>query len=299
MKSITRKISNYNFSSRNGQSITYIVMHFTGNQNDTALNNANYFGGGNRNASAHYFVDNDNIVQVVEDNNASWNCGDGNGAYGITNQNSIAIEMCGTGGDISVATESNTLELVKYLMDKYNVSLDRVVRHYDSSRKICPSPWSGNSWSRWYEFKGKLTGNSNNVSTPVAPIVEESIDVIYQVYTNGRWLPNVKNLEDYAGIWNQPAQGVYANVSKGHIRYRVHTLWGNWLPWVTDRQDYAGILGTNIDGLQMELIDLPGYSANYRVYVGGRWLPWVLDLEDYAGLYGQAIEGIQVQIIKR
>jgi hypothetical protein len=130
-------------------------------------------------------------------------------------------------------------------------------------------------------------------------IVKENIDVIYQTYTNGRWLPNVVNLSDYAGLCGQPTQGVYANVSRGHIRYRVRTLWGNWLPWVTDRQDYAGILGYNMDGLQMELIDLPGYSVRYRTYVGGRWLPWVLDLEDYAGLYGQAIEEIQVEIIKR
>ena len=131
------------------------------------------------------------------------------------------------------------------------------------------------------------------------PIVAENIDVTYQVYTNGRWLSNVKNLENYAGLYGQAAQCIYANTNKGYIKYRVHTLNGNWLPFVIDRQDYAGILGTNIDGLQMELIALPGYSVKYRAYVGGRWLPWVLDLEDYAGIYGQAIEGIQVQIIKR
>ncbi|HAK42772.1 MAG TPA: hypothetical protein DCM59_08835 [Clostridium sp.] len=141
-------------------------------------------------------------------------------------------------------------------------------------------------------------------SKPVVPpskteVAIENIDVTYQVYTNGRWLPNVINLSDYAGIWGQPVSGVYANLSKGSIKYRVHTLGGNWLPWVTDRQDYAGILGTNIDGLQMELIDLQGYSVNYRTYVDGRWLPWVLDLEDYAGLYGQAIEEIQVEIVNK
>ncbi|HAK41628.1 MAG TPA: hypothetical protein DCM59_01415, partial [Clostridium sp.] len=113
-------------------------------------------------------------------------------------------------------------------------------------------------------YNGEATKSESIVPTPKIEETTENIDVTYQVYTNGRWLPNVKNLEDYAGLWGQPVQCVYANVSKGHIRYRVHTLWGNWLPWVTDRQDYAGILGTNIDGLQMELIDLPGYSVNYR-----------------------------------
>jgi hypothetical protein len=131
------------------------------------------------------------------------------------------------------------------------------------------------------------------------PIVEKNIDVTYQVYSNGRWLPNVVNLEDYAGIYGQPIQGVYANLDKGSIKYRTHTQWGDWLPWVIDRQDYAGILGTNIDGLQMQISGLSGYNVKYRVYVGGRWLPWVMGLEDYAGIYGQAIEGIQVQVIKR
>ena len=299
MAKITKKISNYNFSSRNGNSIKYIVMHFTGNQNDTALGNANYFGGGNRNASAHYFVDNDNIVQVVEDSNSSWNCGDGNGMYGITNQNSIAIEMCSTDGDISTDTENNTRELVKYLMDKYNVSLDRVVRHYDASRKICPAPWSKDNWSKWNKFKSKLSGNGNiNTIVPEAPPVRENIDVTYRVYTNGRWLPNVINLNDYAGLYGKAVQGIYANLSKGKIKYRVH-INDRWLPWVIDRQDYAGILGTNIDGLQMELLELEDYSVKYRVYVSGRWLPWVVDLEDYAGIYGKAIEGIQVEVIRR
>lgn len=38
-----------------------------------------------------------------------------------------------------------------------------------------------------------------------------AINVTYQVYTGGRWLPNVTNLTDYAGIYGSPIQGVYAN----------------------------------------------------------------------------------------
>lgn len=167
MKSITKKISKYNFSSRNGQSVKYIVMHFTGNKTDIALNNANYFGGGNRDASAHYFVDNTSIVQVVEENNASWHCGDGNGKYGITNQNSIGIEMCGTNGEIATATESNAIDLVKHLMTKYNIPMDRVVRHYDASRKVCPSPWSNSNWSKWNEFKNKIGKQSTSVTKEI------------------------------------------------------------------------------------------------------------------------------------
>jgi len=124
-----------------------------------------------------------------------------------------------------------------------------------------------------------------------------AVDVTYQVYTAGRWLPNVNNLNDHAGIYGSPIQGVIANLSEGTIHYRVHTVNGSWLPWVFDREDYAGIYGHNIDGLQMQVIGVSGQQARYRAYVGGRWLSWVTELEDYAGIYGQSIECIQVEII--
>lgn len=122
-------------------------------------------------------------------------------------------------------------------------------------------------------------------------------NVTYQVYAGGRWLPNVINLSDYAGIYGTPIQGVYANLDKGSIQYRTHTQGGAWLPWVSDRSDYAGILDKNIDGIQMKISGLSGYDVKYRAYVGGRWLPGVVGLEDYAGIYGQSIEAIQVEIV--
>lgn len=157
MSKIVRMISSYNYSSRDGNSIKYIVLHYTGNKGDTAKNNGTYFCGGDRNASAHYFADDDEIVQVVEEYNSAWAVGDGKGAYGITNQNSISIEMCcDKNGNITEKTEANTIELVKSLMNKYNVPINNVVRHYDASRKTCPN-WSPNNWSRWNTFKQKLS----------------------------------------------------------------------------------------------------------------------------------------------
>jgi len=160
MLDITKQISNYNFSSRNGIEIKYIVIHDTGNLTDSAAGNANYFSQG-RQASAHYFVDDNSIYQLVEDNNASWHCGDGAGKYGITNHNSIGVEMCRVNGNVTPATEANTVELIKYLIKKYNVILDDVRRHYDASRKNCPSSFSANNWARWDSFKQKLTGGVN------------------------------------------------------------------------------------------------------------------------------------------
>ncbi|MCH1964447.1 N-acetylmuramoyl-L-alanine amidase [Clostridium perfringens] len=108
----------------------YIVIHDTGNYDDTDEGNANYFCTGHRRASAHYFVDEDSITQVVREHDSAFHCGDGYGKYGITNSNSIGIEMCKTKGDISEQTIENTLWLVKDIQKKYGIPNDKVVRHY-------------------------------------------------------------------------------------------------------------------------------------------------------------------------
>lgn len=160
MLTIQKMISDYNFSSRQGSDIEYLIFHYTGNKGDSALNNAKYFNACNRNASAHFFVDDENIYQVVNLNNSAWAVGDGKGAYGILNRNSVSIEMCcNSEGFISETTEANALELGKYLMDLYGIDLDHVVRHYDASRKICPN-WTNNNWERWLNFKSKLAGTT-------------------------------------------------------------------------------------------------------------------------------------------
>lgn len=153
MLKIQKKISPYNHYNYNV--VKYIVIHDVGTRS-TAKNNADYFYGGDRGASAHYFVDDISIWQVVKDDDGAWHVGDGYGKYGIDNQNSIGIEMCLPTGVVTYKTELNTLELTLYLMKKYNVPAKRVVRHYDASRKQCSKQFSKNNWKRWKEFKKKI-----------------------------------------------------------------------------------------------------------------------------------------------
>jgi len=138
---ITKMISKYNFESRSGNAIKYIVLHYTGNQTDTAKNNANYFATGNRGASAHYFVDETSIYQSVEDSAAAWhvgkNYGSGNLFGKCTNKNSIGIEMCSKNGAITSKTITQAVELTRYLMAMYAIPIDNVVRHYDVCSKKC------------------------------------------------------------------------------------------------------------------------------------------------------------------
>ncbi|HJB34481.1 MAG TPA: N-acetylmuramoyl-L-alanine amidase [Candidatus Blautia merdipullorum] len=84
-----------NYSSGNSGRL-YIVIHYTGNESDSAAGNANYFKNKNRGASAYLFVDKSNVYEVVSLNNTAWAVGVnyGGNLFGIcTNRNSISIEL--------------------------------------------------------------------------------------------------------------------------------------------------------------------------------------------------------------
>jgi glucan-binding YG repeat protein len=158
LKDIQQQIINYNKTARSSKPI-YIVIHDTGDPGATAQNEHDYFAGGNRDASADFFVDSNDIIQIIDtDSHYSWHCGDGRGVYGISNSNSLGIEMClESNGNPSDETVQNTIDLTRYLMDKYDIDIDHVVRHYDASRKSCPNSFMANSWARWRDFKDRLS----------------------------------------------------------------------------------------------------------------------------------------------
>ena len=156
MLSIQKLLINYNFSVRNGP-IKYICIHDVGAVS-TAINNRNYFNSGEVGASADFFIDSKNIIQLIDYiKNYGWSVGDGKGKYGIANNNSLSIEMCLEANlKPSTTTVTNTIELVQKLMKELNIPLERVVRHYDASHKNCPGSFSANNWLLWTEFKKQL-----------------------------------------------------------------------------------------------------------------------------------------------
>ncbi len=166
MLEIQRKLTPYNFTKMSGKQNFYIVIHYCGAVG-TAKNNVDYFASQKLSASATYFVDEKSIWQCVEDYNKAWHCGgglQGSGGHAFfkkcTNSNSIGIEMCckkTSSGQwyFEPATVENTVELTRYLMQKYNIPADRVIRHYDVTGKICPEPYVRNEQA-WNDFKNML-----------------------------------------------------------------------------------------------------------------------------------------------
>src|SRR5579875_3671803 len=65
-----------------------VVIHETATPNATAQNEVNYFKGGNRNASAHYFVDDTTIIRDIPEDEMAWHAGP------TANRRYLSIEIC-------------------------------------------------------------------------------------------------------------------------------------------------------------------------------------------------------------
>lgn len=127
---------------RNKSNIKFIVIHYTGNPGEGANANAHYkyLQSATRYGSAHYFVDDHEIIQVIGDSTTAWAVGDNQGygraLNGCTNENSISVEMCINSDGNFDKTYFNTVELFKELKRLYPSA--KICRHYDVSRKKCP-----------------------------------------------------------------------------------------------------------------------------------------------------------------
>lgn len=185
---IKENITTRNYTRGNNRSIKYIVVHYVGAVS-TAKNNSDYFKSIYRGASAHYFVDDNDIYRVVRDEDIAWHCGTTGKYYSnCRNSNSIGIEMCcyNNNGilDISENIVNRTIELVKELMAKYKIPAENVIRHYDITHKCCPAPFVNNP-SRWNDFKNRLGGTVSN--TPSSNNGNKSNEEIANEVIAGKW----------------------------------------------------------------------------------------------------------------
>ncbi len=159
---------NYRNDARDLSSIKFIVIHYTANNGDTARNNGEYFGREYVGASAHYFVDSKEVIQSVLDKYIAWHCGGSlesshHPLRGIcTNSNSIGVELCSIIQNGKYAFKQETVnlaaELTRYLMSRYNIPANRVIRHYDVTGKTCPAPFVYRE-NQWNNFKRLLVKN--------------------------------------------------------------------------------------------------------------------------------------------
>ena len=154
-----------NYKAGRTNTIEYIVIHYTANNGDTAANNANYFANNaNLEASAHYFVDENEIYQSVEEKDIAWHCGATVYKHpNCRNANSLGVELCSRKDEtgnyyFKAGTVTNAVELTKKLAKKYGIPIGNILRHYDVTGKNCPAPFV-KSESAWEDFKNKIKEN--------------------------------------------------------------------------------------------------------------------------------------------
>ena len=169
-----------------GRSIKYLAIHYTAGSSSApgrALSMKKYWEQAMR-ASADFGVDDRDIYQFNPDllNYKCWSVGDkknpysgGGSLYGVANNsNTISIEICSniqSGASLEAPNHdgwyftdealNNAVKLAKILMRKFNIPIERVVRHYDISGKICPGVIGWNNYF-CYDKNGKRTGKKND-----------------------------------------------------------------------------------------------------------------------------------------
>ena len=179
----------------------------------------------------------------------------------------IAEHFCNTvkANGYKVGVYANLNWFNNYLdYDKLKAKYSIWLAQYNDKAELDCDIWQNHS-------TGRVSGYGKNIDTNI--IFNESVfnskkeddkdkgkitkpDIFYRVRCDGVWLPEVKNLEDYAGLNVKAITYLAIKVSSGNVRYQVHTKIG-WLQKVS---------GYDIDDLEK------GYAVNgikidaYRVY---------------------------------
>lgn len=155
-----------------------IAVHNTANYATARQEAQNMFNNNTKKGTAgvavHYFVDENETYQLLEDNVHGWHAGDG--GVGPGNKEAIAIEICRSlvyNTDQYARAELRAVELVKYLMKKHNIKIDKVQRHYDFAinKKRCPHRMFEGNPRTWNEFLGLVMEEAPKPTEPEKPQV--------------------------------------------------------------------------------------------------------------------------------
>ena len=132
-----------------------IVVHYTANPGTTAEQNRSYFESlaetGETHASSHFIIGiSGEIIQCIPCNEISYASND-------RNSDTISVECCipDESGKFTDETYQSLVELVAWLMGRYDLTTDDVIRHYDVTGKDCPKYFVENS-NAWSDFKTDL-----------------------------------------------------------------------------------------------------------------------------------------------
>lgn len=116
-----------------------ITIHNTNNYQMSAKNLFDWLNNESKDsAGCHYVVDDKEVVDIMPLDWAVYHTGKGND---FGNHYTIAIEICSNlNNDTYLKGQDNAIDLIKRLMDVYNISKDRIYFHNDFDKQAyCPA----------------------------------------------------------------------------------------------------------------------------------------------------------------
>jgi N-acetylmuramoyl-L-alanine amidase CwlA len=132
-----------------------IVIHYTANPGSTARQNRDYFAGlaesHETSASSHFVIGlQGEIVQCIPCNEIAYASNERNG-------DTIAIECCieDESGKFNSDTYRSLVELTSWLIGRYDLCVEDVIRHYDVTGKNCPKYFVEHE-NAWEDFKNDI-----------------------------------------------------------------------------------------------------------------------------------------------
>lgn len=154
-----------------------ITVHNTAND-ASAKNEISYMISNNNYNSFHYAVDDKEIVQGLPLDRNGFHASDG--ANGTGNRKTIGIEICysKSGGDRFIKAEKNAVDLIVYLIKKYNWDISCVKRHYDYApdKKYCPHRTMDLGWDRFLKMiKDKLEDKPKPTTLKIENITNKKV----------------------------------------------------------------------------------------------------------------------------
>ena len=288
---------------RSGRKIEQICLHHMAGRL-TAEQCGKIFQQVGRYGSSHYGIGYDGrIGQYVDETDTAWT-----NSNWDSNCKSVTIETSDNDNSwyVNDTTLNSLIKLVADIAKRNNLGTlvpgKNLTWHSMFTNTSCPGDYLRSKMQYIADEANKINCGSSVPSSNV-------VNVYYRVKTQKHgWLPEVKNLEDYAGWENSPITGLAIRVDKGSIKYRVHIKGGNWLPYVTGcnindfNNGFAGDGKNIIDAVEVYYFtpnDIRPYKkAKYKV----NNYDWQYDSEKtngqdgYAGVYGVNATKFQIVI---
>lgn len=188
------------------KSVKKVVLHYVGNPKSSAMANRNYFENqknGGRYVSSHYIIGLEGeILRCIPESEVAY-CSNQANTY------SISIECChpDATGKFTDATTASAAELCAYLLKRYGLSVNDLIRHYDVTGKQCPL------WFVPTKYQSEAVANARwaGFKALVSQKMDGSTDAVEQKASfKVKILDDALNVRKAAGVGN-PITGVISN----------------------------------------------------------------------------------------